>query len=292
MHCQVSTTVVGLTELSNPGTNGNCADCHAPGIDGKMGQRDLLEAEGFGYEYGVHCEVCHHVESIDLAGGPGVSGALRIVRPSELAPYPGMGEFFPLTFCPDHDVANLYMGCVQRDHFRESTLCASCHEYQQASLVPEEPADATRWPGEKFPVHSTYTEWGVSNFAAVMTCQDCHMPPAADEVTNSADLQFFGEDFMGVVGGWERPPGSVRQHTWSGPKSPEAAKLSNPLSLAIEKTTASGQVTAAVTVTNGGAAHAMPTGEPLRSLAATSTIMRASAPSETAASTPNRRGCP
>ncbi len=266
MHCQVSTTVTGLTAISSPGSNGNCADCHAPGIDGEIGQRDLLDAEGYGYEYGVHCEVCHHVESVDLAGGPGVSGSLKILRPSEPAPYPGMGEFFPLTFCPDEDVPNLYMGCVPRGHFRESVFCAGCHELNQPSFVPEAPVDEARWPDGKIPVHTTYTEWGGSSVAEFMSCQACHMPSADAEVTNTADLQFFGEANTGVTGGWPRPPGNVRLHTWSGPRSLEAYKLASPLNIAIEKSSDDDQISAAVTVSNSGAGHAMPTGEPLRSL--------------------------
>jgi hypothetical protein len=266
MHCQVAATVSALTELTKPGSNGNCADCHAPGIDGKIGERDLLEAEGYGFEYGVHCEVCHHVESVDLAGGPGVSGSLKILRPSEIAPYPGMGEFFPLTFCPDTDVANLYMGCSPRAHFKESVFCAGCHELNQPSFVPEEPVDLARWPNGTIPVHSTYSEWGGSSFAGALSCQGCHMPSADSEVTNSADLQFFGDANTGVTGGWPRPPGSVHNHTWAGPRSPDGSKLSSPLSLTIEKTISEGQISAAVIVANGGAGHSMPTGEPLRSI--------------------------
>jgi hypothetical protein len=44
---------------------GACADCHAPAIDGPIGGRDLLAATGTAYEAGVHCDLCHKVESID-----------------------------------------------------------------------------------------------------------------------------------------------------------------------------------------------------------------------------------
>ena len=71
---------------------GGCADCHAPGIDGQLGGRSLLEATGLAYDKGVHCDVCHHVEGIDEEAEPGAAGRLRIVRPSE-AGSPGMGEF-------------------------------------------------------------------------------------------------------------------------------------------------------------------------------------------------------
>ncbi len=55
---------------------GGCADCHAPGIDGALGGRDLLEARGVAHESGVHCDVCHKVESVHLDDpAPGVAGA-------------------------------------------------------------------------------------------------------------------------------------------------------------------------------------------------------------------------
>lgn len=45
---------------------GICADCHAPGINGKVGGRGLLEATDNAYESGVFCDVCHSVESVDI----------------------------------------------------------------------------------------------------------------------------------------------------------------------------------------------------------------------------------
>ena len=71
---------------------GGCADCHAPGINGALGGRDLLEATGYAYSYGVHCDVCHKVEDIDLDAAPGVAGRLKILRPTEASPSPGCGD--------------------------------------------------------------------------------------------------------------------------------------------------------------------------------------------------------
>lgn len=36
-----------------------CADCHAPGIEGKAGGRDLHDPVGIAFESGNHCDVCH-----------------------------------------------------------------------------------------------------------------------------------------------------------------------------------------------------------------------------------------
>jgi len=252
--------------VSDSGGFGACADCHAPGIDGQLGGRDLLEARDHAFNYGVHCEVCHHTESIDLDAAPGVAGRLKIVRPSEASPISGLGGFKPLTFCPNDDVPNIYMGCVQRDHFRSSKFCAGCHEQKQAALFPGTNIDPTRWPDEKIPVHSTYSEWQASVFADSITCQSCHMPPAPDEISNGADLQAFDAASTGITGGWPRPPGATKRHTWTGPRSPEADQLFVPVSLSIEKTVSDDVLTTNVTLTNSGAGHSIPTGEPLRSL--------------------------
>ncbi|MDP6945230.1 MAG: hypothetical protein QF464_13865, partial [Myxococcota bacterium] len=248
-------------------TTGACADCHAPGIDGAVGGRDLRDATGRSFEEGAHCDVCHHVESVHLGAGPGVAGSLKIVRPSEEAPFAGVGTWHPLTFCPNPDNANKLMSCVQRDHFRESAFCAGCHEYEQAVLVKGASIDTERWPEGKLPVQTTHDEWLVSGLAGAMSCQGCHMPTAPPEVENGADLQAFSGDNTGITGGWPRPHGSVRLHSWSGPRSPEEVKLANPLGLKVEMAeVADGAVTVTVTVSNDGAGHAIPTGEPLRAV--------------------------
>ena len=62
---------------------GGCADCHAPGIDGALGGRDLRDATGRALDYGVHCDVCHRVDRVDLDAPAGVAGRLGLHRPSE-----------------------------------------------------------------------------------------------------------------------------------------------------------------------------------------------------------------
>lgn len=92
------------------------------------------------------------------------------------------------------------------------------------------------------------------------------MPAAPDEVINGADLQAFSGNNTGITGGWPRPPGSVHLHSWPGPRSSEEHKLPPSLVLKIEHALSEGVLSAAVTVTNAGAGHAVPTGEPLRAL--------------------------
>jgi hypothetical protein len=242
---------------------GACADCHAPGIDGVLGGRDLLEATDHAYEYGVHCDTCHKVESVDLTADAGVAGRLHVVRPSEEF---SVLPFKPMYFGPYHDVGNPFMGAVQRDHFLDATICAGCHELDQPSLVSTA-LDTARWPSGTLPIHSTYSEWVETPLNPALPCQGCHMPTDST-VTNSADLQLLDVG-VGIATGWPRPPGSVAQHIWDGPRNDASTLLALAASLKVESTTDAGVQTVSVSVSNVGAGHAIPTGEPMRALVLT-----------------------
>jgi len=244
---------------------GGCADCHAPGIDGALGGRDLREATGRALDYGVHCDVCHRVDAIDLDAPAGVAGRLRLHRPSEPSPSPALGTWHPLTFGPSHDVPNPRMGLVQRDHFREAPLCAGCHELEQEVLVPDAAIDRERWPAGRLPIHTTYSEWLDGPLGGAVPCQSCHMPPAPT-AWNGADLQLFSLAAAGVAGGWLRPPGAVKRHTWPGPRQDEAPMLALAAALTVDAQPEGDLLRAQVTVRNVGPGHALPTGEPMRHL--------------------------
>lgn len=240
---------------------GGCADCHAPGIDGELGGRSLLEATELAYDKGVHCDVCHHVEAVDLEQPAGVAGRLVMVRPSE-AINPPLGPWLPLVFGPRDDVANPAMGGVYRDHFATSLLCAGCHQYDQQVLVPDATIDLDRWPDGTLPIHSTYDEWVAGGDPT--TCQGCHMP--ADEVaTNGADLQMWGIP-AGLAAGWLRPEGSVRRHSFTGPRDPAGLLLPNAALMSLETVLEDGDLVVTVETRNPSHGHRLPTGEPMRTL--------------------------
>jgi len=241
---------------------GGCADCHAPGIDGKLGGRDLLEARGYAYERGIHCDVCHHVEGIDDEGAPGNGGRLKILRPSDPAETPSFGDWRPLLFGPHDDIPNPFMGIVQRLVYQESRFCFGCHELDREVIVPGEELDVARWPSGKLPLLSTFTEWQATGMTT--TCQGCHMPGDPD-VDNTADLQLFPTT-VGVAGGWPREKPAVRRHIWLGPRSEGRPLGKMAASVELDTTVVDGQLTVTATTSNAGAAHAIPTGEALRSL--------------------------
>ena len=237
---------------------GGCADCHAPGIDGVLGGRSVLEAQGIAYDAGIHCDVCHKVERVDMEAPAGVGARLQIQRPLEEAG--AIAPWQPLTFGPYVDVVNPRMGASPRSHFREPEFCAGCHEHRQEALIPGQVVDAERWPDGTFPVHSTYSEWLEGPFAGVAPCISCHMPP--DDAGNGADIP--EPDKAGVAFGWMRRAGEVRRHVW-GPRQPESG-LELAAAVIIDRSVEDGTLTTSVTVKNVGAGHAIPTGEPLRNL--------------------------
>lgn len=246
---------------------GGCADCHAPGIDGALGGRDLLEATGHAYDYGVHCDVCHKVEGVDLDAEPGVAGRLRVLRPSEDSPSAALGEWLPLTFGPYADVLNPRMGSVYRDHFRSAELCAGCHELVMAPAVDGAAADADRWPDGRLPIQTTYSEWLAGPYGDAAPCQTCHMPPDAS-AGNGADLGVYINEEPDLGTGWYRPVGEVKRHTWTGPRTPDGRMLQLAAALFVEAVSDpdSGELVVTVQSKNVGAGHAIPTGEPMRSI--------------------------
>ncbi len=244
-----------------PVNTADCADCHAPGIDGELGGRDLLEAEGIAFEHGVHCDVCHKVSDIDMDAPPGVGGRLKIIRPSEADDSPSF-DWTPLTFGPLPDVLNPRMGSVHTPIFQQAEFCGGCHEHETAPMVPGATLDADRWPSGMLPLQSTFSEWKDGPLADIAPCQSCHMPPDA-EAGNAADIDLLAT-LPGRAGGWLRPPGANRRHAWIGPRSDEADMLGMALTLDLQTEVVEGEVVATTTVRHTGPGHAVPTGEPMR----------------------------
>ena len=239
--------------------DGGCADCHAPGIGGVLAGHDLLDAIGLAYEYGVHCDVCHKVESVDPGAAPGVAGWLRVLRPSDLSPSPLLGPWHPLQFGPYIDVVNPAMGAVYRAHLHEADFCGGCHQLEPVVAG----ADPARWPDGRLPVHTTWAEWEAGPMNPAAPCQSCHMPPVAD-VGNAADLGNEFDLVPGVAGGWYRAPGAVRAHTWDGPRAVASGMLELAARLELATEVDGDVLVVRATVQNVGPGHALPTGEPLR----------------------------
>ncbi len=243
---------------------GRCADCHAPGIDGKAGGRDLHEATGIAYENGNHCDVCHHVRDVDVTKPPGVAGRLVLQRPSEkVSDTPG-AKVIQALFGPLPDVPNEFMGGSYQPMFKTATLCGGCHDQHQEALIPGQSLDAARWP-DGLPTHSTYTEWKESSWGTdASPCQLCHMPPDTSGLVSTMDVTT--EANASITYGFARSSDSIRQHIFRGPLRGSPRLIDGAVILDLVASADASGIHATVGLTNLGAGHAVPTGEPMRQL--------------------------
>jgi hypothetical protein len=252
-----------LPSAQQPTSFGACADCHAPGMDGPAGGRNLHDAVGVGFEDGVHCDLCHKVAEVDMSKAAGVAGRLRIQRPGEtIDGLPG-SDLRQVMFGPLLDVANQFMGGSYQPQFSEATFCGGCHQYEQGALIGGDVIDTARWPNG-LPVHSTYAEWQASSYNGPDTqCQLCHMP---EETTLASSADVATAENSSIVFGFLRPASQIRSHAFRGPLDGTPRLIDGAVALGVQLTKGVGSVTADVSIGNIGAGHALPTGEPLRSL--------------------------
>ena len=243
---------------------GGCADCHAIAMDGPLGGRDLLEAQGTAFEHGNHCDACHHVRDIDLSAPPGVGGRLIMQRPWETQGEGIGAQPRQVMFGPLPDVPNSFMGGSYQPKFSSAEFCAGCHEQKQAALVPNTTLDARFAQG--LPTHGTYSEWLESPFNPSAPCQTCHMPPV-ESLFNAIDAA--KESNAGIAFGFERSSEQLRSHMFLGPLHSEPGfphLIDSAATLTISGSVEADELIVQVDTRNVGAGHALPTGEPMRSL--------------------------
>lgn len=258
-----------LPAAQEPKSFGKCADCHAPGIDGKAGGRDLHEAVGLAFDAGNHCDVCHHVSDIDLTKPAGAGNALVIQRPREKLDGDPTGDLVQVMYGPLPDVPVEFMGGSYQPKFSTSELCAGCHLHRQEALLPGAALDPGRWP-EGLPVHDTFSEWEGSAWNDPGTqCQFCHMPPDDTGLVSTVDVTY--PESASIVNGFIRPSEQIRKHLFRGPLSGAPRLIDAAVNLGISAVQGAGPggepvVTATLFVQNLLAGHAIPTGEPMRSL--------------------------
>ncbi len=252
-----------LPLAQQPESFGACADCHAIGMDGPLGGRDLLEAEGIAFELGNHCDACHHIREVGgLDEPPGVGGRVVMQRPREKIGDEIQGMTRQAMFGPYPDVPLPFMGGSYQPQFATAELCSGCHDQRQAALVPQTSLDPARWP-EGLPTHSTFTEWQEGPFTAT-PCQGCHMPPKQD-LFNAVDVTT--PETAGISGGFVRPADRIRSHAFRGPLAvvdglPRLLDTAATIDLVASEAGGSLEVTA--TVENEACGHALPSGEPMR----------------------------
>ncbi len=253
-----------LPLASKPTSFGRCADCHAPGIDGKGGGRSLHEATGIAFENGNHCDVCHHVRDVDMSKPPGVGGRLLMQRPREhLGDSPG-GILIPIFYGPNLDVPNSFMGGSYQPKFATSEICGGCHHQDQEAMLPGATLDAARWP-TGLPTHSTYDEWAASSYNTPGTqCQFCHMPSDDTGLVNSIDVTTLSDS--SITFGYPRKPEEIHKHIFRGPLEGSPRLIDKSLTVGIAGAVNGASLDVTVQLENINVGHAIPSGEPMRSL--------------------------
>ncbi|MBK9262531.1 MAG: carboxypeptidase regulatory-like domain-containing protein [Polyangiaceae bacterium] len=250
-------------EMEKPKLFGHCADCHAAGLPGPTGGRNLLDATGTSFDHGNHCDVCHKVSDIDLEKPPGVAGRLILQRPRETVTGMPGAKLRQVMYGPLLDVPNKFMGGSYQPKFSQAIFCAGCHEQEQDALVPGTSIDPARFPSG-LPTHSTYSEWSDSAWAmAGAHCQHCHMPPN-DGLTNTVDTT--KPEKASITNGFVRPPEEIRSHAFRGPLTGPNRLLDVALGMWLAAEIVGNELSVSVKLSNQGAGHAVPTGEPMRSL--------------------------
>ncbi len=255
-----------LSAAQQPTDFGACADCHGFGMDGPAGGRDLLEAAGVGFENGVHCDACHHVRDVDLSKPPGGGGRLIMQRPREKLSDEIGAETRQAMFGPYPDVPNPFMGGSYQPKFSEAEFCAGCHSQRQQALLPGSALDPQRWP-DGLPTHDTYQEWLDGPFSQTDTpCQSCHMP---EETSLFSTVDVASASNASITFGFGRPEGTIRGHWFRGPLTAIPAVprlLEGALALNVSAQPSGSLLQVDVTSTNAACGHALPTGEPMRSI--------------------------
>lgn len=261
-------------KLDFPSITGSCATCHTP-LAGRIANAQNCAWSGChsdvtaerAYQIlepgvsplgltgdaaeGISCEFCHKVGQVFLKREtglpyPDMPGILsvKLYRPQE-------GD--DLFFGPLDDIARSDVE-LPRDVYlplmKESAFCAGCHYGILGGVV----VGNMEVKGGVL-VYSSYEEWLESPWSDAQTgktCQDCHMPPIAD-----AEYFVFPER-----GGVRRDASQIHEHKMLGPNDEQFLRSAVTLTATAEARGVHLRV--AVSVTNSGAGHHLPTDSPLR----------------------------
>jgi nitrate/TMAO reductase-like tetraheme cytochrome c subunit len=190
-------------------------------------------------ESSFHCNSCHFPDAFNISD----IGATGKVKPkTEAAANAGLTcascHLTPDGYIRGTHSVNAPHRTITETALQSSTLCGHCHGYQ----TPDK-----RIVGKMF---QTFLEWQEDYYKPGLgkqQCQDCHMPRT---------LRKTAEDF-------DVPPRAVARHLWTGAHSRQ--RHLDSLSLTIVQPD-KGKHQLALQVSNIGAGHSIPTGEPSRAV--------------------------
>jgi hypothetical protein len=166
-----------------------CTICHMPMM---RSEAKLLGREGEAFvhfppahntpadrlaEDGVSCSVCHQITGEGLGTCASFVGGFKI----DTTKPPGeRREYGPFEIDKGHTTimrsSSTFQPAEGKNVIRAAALCATCHTLLTAAL------DAQGQVIGELPEQVPYQEWLHSNYKDAMSCQDCHMPKAPEEV--------------------------------------------------------------------------------------------------------------
>lgn len=226
-----------FTQTHPAAATGFCATCHAPLEDVfTPGMLKISEVSSPAGADGVSCQACHQIADVNPAQ---INALGHIGKTSYYFPFSEDTGSIMHVFGPLPDVANEYMANVYSPLFKQSLLCASCHQYNN--------------PNNGVTGQSTFAEWTASPYAVpgpnFRTCQDCHMPPAA------------GPGTLAILGNVVRPADQRRNHKIVGSTK---QTLSNAILMRSSAQIVGNELVVTTEVENRGAGHSFPAGFSIR----------------------------
>jgi len=192
-----------------------CLGCHAP-----MAAQTHHENDAQVTGEGVTCDYCHSIHQVTF-DGRNPKAALT---------------FSDAKTGPLSDAASTAHKSVYSPLHGSSAVCASCHEYRNAS---------------GFPVMTTYSEWKEGRYGKEgRQCQSCHMARRAGDMV---------DPHVALTG-----TAKINLHEMPGSHSVE--RLASAVKARISTARQGAQLQVTVEIANEGAGHYLPTGSPLRQL--------------------------
>lgn len=223
-----------------------CSSCHAPGavvtgeIPGPEDDHTFLTNDG------VSCDICHSASRVTTQHAGGGANASIVLEEGEVR----FGPIKDPTSTPAHESA-------YSETHTQSRLCSACHTLTH--------------PHNGVVIENTYAEWKNSEYAkAGIQCQDCHMRTVEEAIIVARTMKP-----LAVPG--ETVEGQTRENTYrhlftgantnhelvgSSPKhgAEARARLQSAATMQVAASwMEDGRAKIAVSVTNVGAGHCIPT---------------------------------
>jgi hypothetical protein len=131
-------------------------------------------------------------------------------------------------------------------------------------MLPGASLDPARWPAG-LPTHSTYDEWAASSYNTPGTqCQFCHMPSDDTGLVNSVDVTHLSDS--SITFGYPRKPEEIHKHTFRGPLEGSPRLIDKSITLGVAGAVNGPVLDVTAQIKNVNVGHAIPSGEPMRSL--------------------------